>query len=280
MISLILTGLIAFNPGFDFLVAPKSPFPEEPAKTGVASLEINPAGLVEPGNWLYAYENLWFLDTKTTSIGLKTGSWGLGLSYVDFGTLEFQDESPSDEEGPEFRPFAFTAHLAKGLRIDDELWVGVGLTYFYQKIYESSAQNVLLDVGARYSPERIPFVTFGAAVRHFGLKAGFDDIEYKMPTEVLGGAEGTYEMATLGYTYRKVLTYDEATIHSEEHRVYLSVDLPHGITPTISYAYGRDVDPFAFSLAFAFKKLCFGYTYRLTSYGFDAPHLFGLRFRL
>jgi hypothetical protein len=280
MISLILTGLIAFNPGFDFLVAPKSPFLEEPAKTGIASLEINPAGLMEPGNWLYAYQNMWLLDTKTTSLGLKTGSWGLGLSYVDFGTLEFQDESPSDDGGPTFRPFAFTSHLGKGLRIDDELWVGVGLTYFYQKIHESSAQNVLLDVGARYAPEKAPFLTVGAAVRHFGLKAKFEGVQYKMPTEVLGGAEGTYDIATLGYAYRKILTYDEETVNSEEHRVYVSVDLPHGIRPTISYAYGRDVDPFAFSLAFAFKKLHFGYTYRLTKYSFDAPHLFGLRYQL
>jgi hypothetical protein len=67
---------------------------------------------------------------------------------------------------------------------------------------------------------------------------------------------------------------------AEEHRAYLSADLPHGIKPIVSYAYGRDVDPLAVGLSFAFKRVNLAYMYRLSSYGFDSPHLFGLRFML
>ena len=280
MIALVLAGLFAFNPGFDFLLVPKSPFVHEPPVTGVGAVETNPAGLVEPGNWLFAYENLWFTDAKITCLGIKSGALGASLSYVDFGELEFQDETPNDDGGPMVRPFALTAHLAKGVRIDDELWVGMGATYFYQKIYEFSVHNVLLDFGARYAPMKLPFLTFGAVLRHFGLKAKFERVQYKMPTEAVVGVEGTYRLLTLGYAYHNVVTYDPEAPKVEEHRVYLTVRLPNNVTPTVSYQYGRDVDPLAFSIAFTFKGLCFGYTYRLTKYSFDSPHIFGLRLKI
>jgi len=282
MIEIILFLMLTY-PGFDFLTIPSSPLDIPATEDGVEALSVNPAGLATQGSAVFAYQNLWFTDSKATFLGIKLGRLGFRFSYIDFGKIEFQDETPDDEEGPTFSPYVFATGISKGFRIDDELSVGLGIHYFYYKIYTSTVQNVLLDAGFRYSPLKLPFAKFGLSIRNFGLKAGFEDITYKMPTQGLFSISLIHQHFAFDYTFNKILTYDTKLEELEgigiEHDFQIRYMTKWGFTIFSSYKRGREIDPFGIGFSFNHKNIDLSYGYRPSRLGFDSPHLFGLKIR-
>jgi hypothetical protein len=279
----ILLFLTMSYPGFDFLTLPTTPFDVPATIQGVEALSANPAGLARDGRSIFAYQNFWLTDSRATFLGIKLDKLGLLFSYINFGEIEYQDETPDDEVGPTFSPYVVRGGVYRGFRIDEELSVGLGLHYFYYKIYTSDAQNLLIDGGLRYSPLRFPFATFGLSFRNFGLKAGFEDITYKMPTELLFSISLTHKFLALDYTFDKIVTYDtewnEVTGIGIEHRLQVWYKTPWGITIFGSYRRGREIDPIGIGLLLNYRNLHLSYGYRPAKLGFDSPHLLGLKIK-
>lgn len=282
MFEIILFLTLSY-PGFDFLTIPFSPMDIPATQQGVEALQINPAGLAVEGREIFAYQNFWFTDSKATFLGVKLGNFGFKVSYIDFGKIEFQDETPDDDGGPSFSPYVFVGGLSKGFRIDDELLAGFGIQYFYYKIYTSVAQNVVLDGGLRYAPLRLPFAKFGLSVRNFGLKAGFENITYKMPTEFIFSISLTHRTISFDYTLEKIITYNTKLEDLDgigiEHSFQVKYSTPWNIFLFGSYRKGREIDPFCIGLSFKYRNLDLSYGYRPSRIGFDSPHIFGLKIK-
>jgi len=280
MFAILLSVLINANPTFDFLTLPQSPAAVSAVTTGIDALVVNPAGLVEEGSGGYIYENLWYTDSKATFIGFKFSQFGIKLSYFDFGRIEYQGETPNDEGGIFFSPYAFHILIMRGFKIDDELWTGIGLGVAHQKIYLYSASTVLTDAGAVYFPKRFPWLSAGFSIQNMGLKAGFKDEKYNLPATLTFSIGITLKKLTGTYSYRKILTYDtpwkELTGPGLEHQFTLKYIPLTNLEIMASYIIGREIDPWGVGISYTFKSFRLQYSYRPGLLGFDSPHIFGI----
>jgi len=282
MLHLFIAALLAAGPGFDFELVPTNPLEPFVSEAYLGSAMLNPGILVIPGEGIELGQTFWLSDSRLSMLNLKWKTYGVSLLYVDFGSFEYQESSPNDDGGPSFRPYALNFSLKKGFRIDQELSIGFGLNYFYNKILYDEASNITLDAGMFYRPQKLTFASFGLSVRHFGLKAGFRKIDYKMPTEVRFSGSGAVKKFRFGYEYRKIVTYSEnKSLFSGlgvEHLFKAKFDPVDNLRLMAVYAVGREVDPLVFGLSYGFKGFTLSYAYRLTSLGFDDVHHLGLTY--
>jgi len=282
--NLILFFFLSSPPGFDFLTLPNSAREPFASSIGLDGAIQNPAGLVSGENGLSFTENFWLLDAKVSFLSFKSHSIGLSLSYYDFGEIEYQDNTPDDDGGPPYRPYAFVFSISKGIRIDPELSIGLKIEYFYHKIMMDEAKNILLGSGFLYEPKKIPFLRLGFSLLHFGLKTGFREVTYKMPTEIRFSPSvrvGNFEFA---YEFRKIVTYQNGTqfIRGKgiEHRIGSLFETPFGIKVFTDYHYGREVDPLSIGFVFEKGKLSLSYSMRYTKLSFDLVQLISLEVHL
>ncbi len=279
---LILLALFSANPGYDFELVPVDPLEPFVSELSLNAAMVNPAVLICSRDGLDLCQTFWLTDSKLASLGLTRKTFGLHLLYVDFGAIEYQDETPDDDGGPFFRPYAFNFAVKKGFRIDDEFSVGVGINYFYEKILYDEAQNLTVDAGMLYRPQRLPFASFGLSVRHFGIKTGFREIDFKMPTEVRISGAAKFKRFSVSYEYRKVVTY------SDNKKLWKGLGVEHAFKIAgypirdlklfAAYFVGREIDPCLFGISYTFKSFVFSYAYRLTRLGFDDVHHVGLSY--
>lgn len=275
----IILFLFLLYPGYDFLTVTPVSGPISAASCGIYSLWFNPGAMGDRTSIVFS-ENFWFTDSKISNIGFIARRWGVKATYLDFGEIEFQDETPDDEGGIIFNPYAFLFGIYRNFRIDDETSVGFGVQYFYYKIYESSMQNALLDVGLYYDPLLIPPLKLGFSITNFGLKAGFNSITYKMPTRAIFSVRYLFHRIELDYTYDRIITYskDWFVVEGEgiEHRLTVYYESPYFFNIRASYSKGREIDPLSFGLDINKGRLTLSYDIRPAHFGFDPVHIVSL----
>ncbi|MEO0140687.1 MAG: hypothetical protein ABIM88_03965 [candidate division WOR-3 bacterium] len=256
-----------------------------PTRTGVGAILSNPAGLWGVGEELMVAGGFWFTDSRLTLAGLRAGSWGFRLSYLDYGSLEFQDETPDDEGGPSFRPYAFEASVMRAFLPEKETKLGIGFGYIRQGIYDEGYTAYHFSVGVLHTPERLRGLSVAAGIRNLGLDRITDLAEERIPTQFYAGLSYERGPARFGAEWARVPSYDTSgsylslTPTGTELRFKMDWTIREVLTPSVAYSYGREIDPLEFRVSFVSGKLGFSYGFRPSFLGFDALHLLSLRYK-
>ena len=279
----LLLFLLAFaNPGFEFLRLPAFVGAADATVTGVNAVWANPAGLVDGQNGVQIFASRWLLDHKYTNLSFKWANFGLKVRYQSFGEIEFHTDKPEDDLVTNFEPYAIELGIGYGKRLDPELSVGLELSWFYNRIYEHAAKNYLLSAGLIYKPLKLRWVSFGFSVLNFGVKTGYVDITYTMPTEVLFTAKFDKGRFMGGVTSKSVVTYKtDRPLRLEEFldpnkNPGASIELFGGaalgdMDISVGYLIGNEALPLNLSIDYKVGKVAFAYGYRLGRLGFNSP---------
>lgn len=282
-ILFVLTGL---TPSHSSLLI----FPEldyaGPARTGVGAVFSNPAGLWGDGKDLMVAGGLWFTDSRLSALGIRLNSWGIRMSYLDYGQMEFQDETPDDEGGPVFRPYTFELSAMRAFRVEDETRVGVAFGYIRQGIYDQGYTAYQFSVGVIHTPEKIRGLAVAAGIRNLGLDKLTDLVEESVPTQFFIGAEYTRGPLLASAEWTRAPSYDTLGSYlslspvGTELRFRAAWTIRDLITPAVAYSYGREIDPLEFRVSFAATRVGLSYGFRPSFLGFDALHFLSLRYTL
>lgn len=295
---------LLLNPGFSFLSIPRSPMPFWTEGGAWASLE-NPAEKGDDAG-LSLSHFLWFEDARVSVLSLRSRAWTLGLSYFDQGAVEYMGEVPDDAFSFTFRPYALELQLMRAFQVDPELRVGLGASYFSQNILSDRALGGLLHAGLLYQPARIPTLRLGFFVRNFGIKTGFEQVTYKMPTRL--GLYGAYRKGPLraGFLIGKIWTfpYPETPTCEEggswvcQQRAAIGRFFKHLLSGPGSYrrvsaetslrqmrfflmlSWGALAEAARVGATFPVKGVQLTYAYAFTRYGFGGIHLVGVDFHV
>ncbi|MGB9590705.1 MAG: hypothetical protein ACP5QG_08695 [candidate division WOR-3 bacterium] len=278
--------LLAITPSHSSLLI----FPEldyaGPARTGVGAVFSNPAGLWGEGRELMASGGLWFTDSRLSVLGSRIKSWGLRLSYLDYGQVEFQDQTPDDEGGPIFRPYTFEASLMRAFRVEDKTRVGIAFGYIRQGIYDQGYTAYQVSVGVIHTPEKIRGLAVAAGIRNLGLDKLTDLVEESIPTQFYLGAEYTRGPLCASAEWTRAPSYDTLGSYlslsqtGTELRFRAAWMIREMITPSLVYSYGREIDPLEFRVSFTASRMGISYGFRPSFLGFDALHFLSLRYAL
>lgn len=168
MVPLLLTLLQFVNPGFEFLLAPRVALAPLPTTPGLSAVIGNPAGLLGQGQGLlFSYQRQPLGAYRSLAAG-RWNAWGLMVDYQNFGPIEYQDETPNDEGGLTFTPFALHARVGRAFRLDPEVAGGLAVSVVYQRIYDQEYSGLFLSGGVVYAPARLPMLRLGFAFENLG----------------------------------------------------------------------------------------------------------------
>ncbi len=241
MLSLMLALFQFVNPGFEFLLAPSLALEPVPTTRGLSAVVGNPAGLLNAERGVLFGYHRYPVDGYRSLAALKAGPWGAYVDYLNFGVVEYQDETPNDEGGLTFTPFALRIQVARALRMDPELAGGLALSFVYQHIYDREYRALLVSGGLIYTPRRLPGVRLGLAFENLGPRVKVQPQEYlETPLRVAVALEVERSNWQASVLARMTRNYQAGW---REWGAFLGRRVHPWLYLRVGYVYGNDLFP-------------------------------------
>lgn len=205
----------------------------------VTSLYWNPAGAsrMEANSALFA-NTRWFADIDYNWAGAvlnlgRLGALGMSITYLDYGEMEVTTLAEQDGTGEFFSANDMALALTYAMNLTDRFSIGGTVKYVNQKIWNSSASGVALDLGVLFLSD-IYGLRIGASITNFGTDMKIDGkdlyVQHDIDPNIFGNNDQI--LATLNtdafpmpLTFRVGLAMD--VLDLEDHRFTLGVDALH-----------------------------------------------------
>jgi hypothetical protein len=205
----------------------------------VTALYWNPAGASrsETNEALFAYSN-WFADIDYNWAGAMlnlggAGTIGLSVTYLDYGDMEVTTLAEQDGTGQFFTANDMSLALTYAYNLTDRFSIGGNIKYIQQKIWNSSATAIALDLGVLFLSD-IYGLRIGATITNFGSSMSMDGKDLLVQHDIDPNISGNNDQILanlqtddfpLPLTFKIGLAMDLVDI--ENHRFTLAADAIH-----------------------------------------------------
>jgi hypothetical protein len=207
--------------------------------------------------------------------------------------LELREEVPSSEPLGHFSAFDIAVHGGFGRELLPGVQVGLGLKWIYSRLYEENAKGFLVDVGLRHEA-KIPGLTLGAALLHFGPKFKYVDEEFDAPRTVKLGAGWLAPAHPAGgdlrFAYDLLLLSDSDTASDAElgeskalnarHHLGAEFDYAGRAALRLGYKAGYDSQGLSVGAGLRWQQITFDYAFLAVGNDLGSAHRLGLTFDL
>ena len=156
--------------------------------TGVDAMYWNPAGITCMNSNIetsFSYMK-WIADVNISygALAFKTGlgTLGLGFQSLGFGDIPVTTEQFPNGNGAFFSPQYMTAIVSYSRAMTDRTFIGVNAKFVSEKIVETSASTVAIDMGVQYISEF--GVRVGVVLKNFGQPLKFDGTDLDRQVEM------------------------------------------------------------------------------------------------
>ena len=205
----------------------------------VSSLYWNPAGASRSDiNEAMFSHSRWFADINYNWAGAMiklggAGTLGLSLTYLDYGDIEVTTLAEQDGTGEFFSASDMSLGLTYAYNLTDRFSLGVTVKYIQQKIWNSSATAIAMDLGVLFHSD-IYGLRIGATITNFGTGMQIDGkdllVQYDIDPNIYGNndqilANLQTDEFPLPLTFRIGLAMD--VLDTEEHRFTIAADALH-----------------------------------------------------
>ncbi|HEX7357870.1 MAG TPA: PorV/PorQ family protein [Ignavibacteriaceae bacterium] len=205
----------------------------------VTSLYWNPAGASRLGSNEAMFTHVsWFADINYNWAGsmLSLGDMGivgLSIGYLDYGSLEVTTLAEPDGTGEFFTPSDMVFSLTYAYNLTDRFSIGANVKYVNQKIWNTSANGLAIDLGVLFLSD-IYGLRIGAAITNFGTDMQLDGkdlfVQYDINGQIYGNndqilAKLNTDSYPLPLTFKVGVAMD--VIDIENHKLTLAADAYH-----------------------------------------------------
>ncbi len=216
-----------------------------------SAMVLNPAGLADvSSNQALVEFTDWYLDFTHSYVGVavptKKGVAGIHVLAMNFGEFEETTEQAQGKTGRTFNAYSVTVGGTYSQYLNENLTIGGTAKFVYEKIENTSASGLALDIGTMYTT---PFddIRFGVSVTNVGTKMqirGNGLIDNCDPDERSeGNALIDCNRSTLEYDLplmlRVGLAWDAYT--SEDIRATLTIDGNNPSNNVQSFSIGGEI---------------------------------------
>lgn len=194
----------------------------------------NPAGLadVKQNEVMLEYAD-WFIDINHNFIGLalptSRGVWGVNVIALTMGEFDETTYDFPEGTGRTFSAYSIAGGLSYSTYLFDKFRLGGNLKFVHEKIFDTAANALALDVGTIYE---LPFygIRFGVSVTNIGAKMQLDGAGLIIPVDPDEENEGNYiadsKLATGAFDLPLMLRVGFAidAVNNENLRATFTVD--------------------------------------------------------
>lgn len=146
--------------------------------SGVDAMYWNPAGMATMKSNIetsFSYMK-WIADVNVSygALAFKTGlgTIGFGFQSLGFGDIAVTTEEYPNGNGAFYSPQYMTVIASYSRAMTDRTFIGINAKFISEKIVETSASTVALDMGVQYISEF--GIKVGVALKNFGSPIHFD----------------------------------------------------------------------------------------------------------
>lgn len=205
----------------------------------VSSLYWNPAGASRSDiNEAMFSHSRWFADINYNWAGAMVklggaGTLGLSLTYLDYGDIEVTTLAEQDGTGEFFSASDMSLGLTYAYNLTDRFSLGGTVKYIQQKIWNSSASAIAIDLGVLFHSD-IYGLRIGATITNFGTGMQMDGkdllVQHDIDPNIYGNndqilANLQTDEFPLPLTFRIGLAMD--VLDTDDHRFTLAADALH-----------------------------------------------------
>ena len=152
------------------------------------ALYWNPAGLSRATrNEILLDHQDWILDVDLDFVGalFKTpfGSLGAAISALHMGEMDVTTTRNPEGTGEKFRAGSIMGQLSFSRNLTDRFSFGISTKYIQEKIYNSKATGLAIDLGTLYLTQ-VPGLTMGMSISNYGTKMQMSGRDLLLQTEV------------------------------------------------------------------------------------------------
>ncbi len=160
------------------------------------ALYWNPAGLAGLAtSEVVSAHSEWLADVRHDYVGvampLAGGVVGASVTLLGVPEMLVRTELNQEGTGETFDAADFAAGLSYGRQITDRFSIGGTVKYVQERIWNSSASTMAVDVGTRFQTDFVGNLTIGAALTNFGGKLQLDGRDLRTFVDPDPSQEGT-----------------------------------------------------------------------------------------
>jgi len=205
----------------------------------VSALYWNPAGAsrTETNEAMFSHSK-WFADINYNWAGTMlnlggAGTIGLSVTYLDYGDMEVTTLAEQDGTGQFFTASDMSLGLTYAYNLTDRFSIGGNVKYIQQKIWNSSASSIAIDLGVLFLSD-IYGLRIGATITNFGSAMSMDGKDLLVQHDIDPNSSGNNDQILaklqtddfpLPLTFKIGLAMD--LVDSENHRFTLAADALH-----------------------------------------------------
>jgi len=232
---------------------------------GAEAIYYNPAGMAATTKSEILFNNMTYIaDIKVNYFaglfsGGNIGSFGLSIKSLDFGDIAETTEIYPDGTGDTYSPSFVVLGLSYSRMLTDRISAGLTGKYISEKIMETSASALAIDLGVQYSFNNS--LKLGVVMKNVGSKMQYDgrnlERTFTMPGTQPGSDNGYFRGVPLASDIPSIFSFglSYAVNIAEENSVRFSGE----------FANFNDASDQVFGgMEYGFKDLFFlrgGYTY-------------------
>jgi len=174
--------------------------------TDASAMYWNPGGLaaLERPELLVEYAD-WFVDVNHNYLGAayplsnNRGVFGVNVTTLSMGEMEETTYDNPEGTGRTFNAYSMAVGASYSRYLLDVFSIGANVKFIQEKIMNSSASSVAIDIGTVYET---PFdgILFGVSVSNFGQKMRMDGEDLIVSTDQDEQGGGEYEPDAKLYT--------------------------------------------------------------------------------
>ncbi len=145
----------------------------------VSALYWNPAGIANlESNQAMFSSSKWFADITYNWAGASLylgdmGAVGLNVTYLDYGQMEVTTLAEQEGTGEMFDAIDISMGLTYAFRLTNQFTIGGTVKYINQKIWNTSASSVAVDLGILFQSD-LYGLRIGATITNFGSDMKMD----------------------------------------------------------------------------------------------------------
>ena len=165
--------------------------------SGVEALWQNPAGLAQykGGMQVIASSMSYIADINVTNFGIiynlgTLGTFGASFKSLDFGDIPITTATETEGTGNNYSPSFITMGLGYSKSFSDRVQFGVNFKMVSEKILNTSANGLAVDLGVQYKFPDIP-LHIGVVLKNLGSRMEYGGTNLEQTIDLAGVGSGT-----------------------------------------------------------------------------------------